>query len=64
MPKKKHKETAEEQAARFRAAVQKLVEDGELDPAEADAAFDRAMAGVVRLRQEWLEGESDPETQP
>lgn len=62
MPKKKHKETPEEQAARFRAAVQKLVADGDLDPAEADAAFERAMAGVAKLRQDWIEGESDPES--
>jgi thiamine biosynthesis lipoprotein ApbE len=55
MPKKKRKETPEEQAARFRAAVQKLVEAGELDPAEADAAFERAMKGVAKLHRHWIE---------
>lgn len=59
MPKKKRTETAEEQAARFRAAVQRLVDAGELDPAEADAAFERAMSGVVKLQQEWFDGGSD-----
>jgi exonuclease VII small subunit len=64
MPKKKHKETPEEQAARFRAAVQRLVEAGELDPDEADAAFERAMSGVARLNQAWLLDEPDPENRP
>lgn len=41
MPKKKRKETPEEQAARFREEVEKLVADGELNPTEADAALDR-----------------------
>jgi len=46
MPKKQRKETAEEQAARFREEVQKLVDAGELNPTEADAALDR----FVRVR--------------
>jgi len=41
MPKKQRKETAEEQAARFREEVQKLVDAGELNPTEADAALSR-----------------------
>jgi polyhydroxyalkanoate synthesis regulator phasin len=40
MPKKKHKETPEEQSARFRAEVERLVAAGELSPTEADAALD------------------------
>lgn len=41
MPKKKHKETPEEQSARFRAEVERLVAAGELSPTEADEALDR-----------------------
>ena len=41
MPRKKHKETPEEQAARFREEVQKLVDAGELNPTEAEKALDR-----------------------
>lgn len=40
MPKKQRTETAEEQATRFREEVQKLVDAGELNPTEADAALD------------------------
>ena len=40
MPKKKSKETSEEQAARFREEVKRLVAAGELNPTEADAALD------------------------
>ena len=41
MPKKKHSETPEEQSARFRAEVGRLVAAGELSPTEADAALDK-----------------------
>ncbi len=41
MPKKKQKETPEEQAGRFREEVQKLVDAGELNPTEADEVLDR-----------------------
>lgn len=41
MPKKKHKETPEEQAARFREEVRKLVDAEELNPTEADAALNK-----------------------
>ena len=41
MPKKKHKETLEEQSARFRAEVERLVAAGELSPTEADEAMDK-----------------------
>lgn len=41
MPKKKVKESPEEQSARFRAEVARLIEAGELNPTEADAALDR-----------------------
>ncbi len=49
MPKKQKKETPEEQAARFREEVRKLVDAGELNPTEADAAFENLMG---RLRRE------------
>jgi len=61
MPKKKHRETPEEQAARFEAAVREMIAAGELSPTEADASMERAMQGVARLREGWFEGESDPE---
>lgn len=41
MPKKAKQETQEEQSARFRAEVERLISAGELDPAEADEAFER-----------------------
>lgn len=41
MPKKKSKETPEEQSARFRAEVERLIAAGELNPTEADEALDR-----------------------
>ena len=40
MPKKKHPETPEEQAKRFRAEVERLIAAGELDPDIAEAAVD------------------------
>ena len=40
MPKPTKKETPQEQAARFRAEVEKLVAAGELNPTEADERFD------------------------
>lgn len=40
MPKKKRKETPEEQAARFQKEVERLVAAGELNPTEADAALE------------------------
>lgn len=40
MPKKKLKESASEQAARFREEVERLVAAGELNPTEADKALD------------------------
>lgn len=41
MPKKKQKETPEEQSARFKAEAEKLIADGELSPTEAEAALDK-----------------------
>jgi hypothetical protein len=41
MPRKQHSETPEEQSARFRKEVQRLIAAGELSPTDADAALDR-----------------------
>ncbi len=41
MPKQKHKETQEEQSARFKAEAQKLIDAGELSPTEAENALDK-----------------------
>lgn len=48
MPKKKKQESAEEQSERFRKAVRDMIDAGELNPTEADEAFERAMNGVRR----------------
>lgn len=40
MPKQSKKETPKQQAARFAAEVERLIEAGELSPTEADAALD------------------------
>lgn len=49
MPKRKQTEAPEEQSERFRKEVQRLIDAGELNPTEADAAFERAVEGA-RLR--------------
>ena len=41
MPKKQNPETPEEQAKRFREKVRELIDAGELNPTEADAALDK-----------------------
>jgi len=46
MPKKQNPESPEEQSERFKAEVQRLIDAGELNPTEADAAFERALAHV------------------
>ena len=51
MPKKKNTESQAEQSERFRAEVARLIEAGELSPAEADERFERLierMAGSLR----------------
>ena len=59
MPKKKSSETQEQQAERFKEAVRRMIDAGELDPTEADEAFERAMAGVVKQRKDWFDGEEE-----
>ena len=41
MPKKKHPETPEEQSARVKREVERMIAAGELDPDAADAAVKR-----------------------
>jgi polyhydroxyalkanoate synthesis regulator phasin len=41
MPKKQNQESQAEQSERFRKAVRELVDAGELNPTEAEAALDR-----------------------
>jgi len=41
MPPKKHPETPEEQAARFKRETERLIEAGELDPEKGDEALDK-----------------------
>lgn len=48
MPRKKKEESAEEQAKRFEAEVQRLIDAGELDPVEADKRFNAALQKLVR----------------
>lgn len=48
MPKKKHNETPEEQGARFRAEVARMMAAGELSPTDADAALDRLVRSQPR----------------
>ncbi len=50
MPKKKKQETQEEQSERFRAAVRQMIADGELNPTDADEAFDKLMGSVAPKR--------------
>ena len=47
MPKKAKPESQSEQSARFRAEVQRLVAAGELNPTEAEQAFERLVGQVV-----------------
>lgn len=47
MPKKQQNETPEEQSARFKAEVERLIAAGELSPTDADEALDR----LVRTAQ-------------
>lgn len=50
---KKRQETQQEQSERFKKTVRDLVDAGELNPTDADAAFDRLMGKVAikRARQ-------------
>ena len=47
MPAKKQKETPEQQSARFRAEVERMIAAGELSPTEADSG----MEGILDLQK-------------
>lgn len=47
---KKPKETQEEQSARFRAEVERLVAAGELNPTDADRRFEKLLDSPVIKR--------------
>jgi hypothetical protein len=51
MPKKKHPETPEEQAKRFKAEVARLIAAGELDPDEAERALQNLVASQAPRRK-------------
>jgi hypothetical protein len=44
MPKKQNLESQATQSARFRSDAQKLIDAGELNPTDADAALERLVA--------------------
>ena len=48
MPRKKRHESQAKQSARFRSEVQRLIDAGELDPTEADEAFERVLSKAAR----------------
>lgn len=53
MPKKAKHESQKEQSERFRREVQRMIAAGELNPTEADAAFEKLVnrvAGKVNKR--------------
>lgn len=47
MPKKKAGDTQEEQSERFREAVRAAIDAGELNPTEADEAFERLVDATL-----------------
>lgn len=51
MPKRKRQETQAEQSARFRKAVREMVAAGELNPTEADSAFDSLLNNAIQPRE-------------
>jgi hypothetical protein len=50
MPKKQAKETQAEQSERFRNDVRRMIDAGELNPTEADEAFEQIFAKGSLLR--------------
>lgn len=47
MTKPKKKESQKDQSARFKKAVQDMIEDGDLDPTEADERFEKVVKRVA-----------------
>ena len=58
MPKKKRQETQEEQSARFKREAQKLIDAGELNPTEADAALDKLVRRFAHAKPSAPSGSS------
>jgi polyhydroxyalkanoate synthesis regulator phasin len=52
MPSKKNPESQKEQSERFKKTVADLVAAGELNPTEADKAFERLMNNVALPKSE------------
>jgi hypothetical protein len=50
MPKRKETLNPEEQSRTFKAEAQRLIDAGELNPTEADAAMDRLVRNVSPRR--------------
>jgi polyhydroxyalkanoate synthesis regulator phasin len=51
MPTKKNPENQKEQSERFKQTVRDLVAAGELNPTEADSAFERLITKVKPVQQ-------------
>jgi hypothetical protein len=51
MPKKKNPESQEQQSERFRKAVRDAIAAGELNPVEADTAFEKVMSRVKTSKE-------------
>lgn len=51
MPKKKLNETPDEQSARFRAEVERMIAAGDLNPTEADERFEQLFGHIGELGQ-------------
>ncbi len=51
MPKKKVQETQAEQSERFKNAVREMIDAGELNPTEADEAFERLLSKAKSTRK-------------
>lgn len=49
MAKKKNQETQEEQSERFRDAVRQMIDDGELNPTEAEKTLERLVGAQRNL---------------
>ncbi|MFN3819172.1 hypothetical protein [Blastomonas sp.] len=47
MPEKKQPESQEQQSARFRAEVERMIADGELSPTEASSALDKFVSKLI-----------------
>ena len=48
MPRKLNRETPGEQSKRWKREAQKLIDAGELNPADADAALDRLVRKSIK----------------